>query len=148
MNERVRLLRKKLDLTLEVFGNRVGVGKSAISKIERGENNIAEQMILSICREFKVNEEWLRYGTGEMFIAAPSTTLDALAREYGFTHRDYVLVEKFSNLSREERDVVMDFIMEVAAGCSDVSASASALPDDPEGLEGSTEPVHNEKGLG
>nr|DAT70734.1 MAG TPA: helix-turn-helix domain protein [Caudoviricetes sp.] len=68
MNERIHQLRKALGLTLEEFGTKVGVGKSAISKIERGENNLSEQMFKSICREWNVNEEWLRTGEGEMFV--------------------------------------------------------------------------------
>ena len=67
MKERIKELRKTLGLTLESFGDKVGVGKSTISRIENGTNGLTEQMILSICREFNVNEEWLRYGTGEMF---------------------------------------------------------------------------------
>ena len=65
--EHVKEIRKTLGLTLEKFGNKLGVGKTAISKIEKGENNLTEQMFKSICREFNVNEEWLRNGTGEMF---------------------------------------------------------------------------------
>lgn len=67
MKERIKELRKTLGLTLESFGDKVGVGKSTISRIENGTNGLTEQMILSICREFNVNEEWLRTGTGEMF---------------------------------------------------------------------------------
>lgn len=67
MKERIKELRKTLGLTLESFGDKVGVGKSTISRIENGTNGLTEQMILSICREFNVNEEWLRSGTGEMF---------------------------------------------------------------------------------
>lgn len=66
MKERIKHIRKTFGLTLEKFGQRVGVGKTAISKIENGENNITDQMIKSICREFNVNEEWLRTGEGEM----------------------------------------------------------------------------------
>ena len=66
--ERVKEIRKKLNLTLEKFGLKLGVGKTAISKIEKNENTLTEQMFKSICREFNVNEEWLRNGTGEMFI--------------------------------------------------------------------------------
>lgn len=66
--ERVKKLRKALDYTLDKFGGKLGVQKSAISKIEKGENNLTEQMLLSICREFNVNEEWLRTGSGEMFV--------------------------------------------------------------------------------
>ena len=68
MNERVKQLRKALDLTMEKFGEKIGVKKSAISLIESGRNSLTEQMIKAICREFDVDEEWLRNGTGSMFI--------------------------------------------------------------------------------
>ena len=68
MNTRLIELRKHgLHLTQEEFGKRLGVRKTAISKIERGENNITDQMQKSIIREFDVNPEWLLHGTGEMF---------------------------------------------------------------------------------
>lgn len=67
INERVREVRKTLNLTLDKFGERLGVGKTAISNIERGQRNLTEQMFKSICREFNVNENWLRTGEGEMF---------------------------------------------------------------------------------
>ena len=66
--ERVKEARKSLNLTLEKFGERLGVRKTAISKIENGENNLTEQMLKSICREFNISEEWLRDGTGNMFV--------------------------------------------------------------------------------
>ena len=67
MGERVKELRKVLGLSGEKFGEKIGVTRSAISDIERGRNGLSEQNILAICREFNVNEEWLRTGTGEMF---------------------------------------------------------------------------------
>lgn len=67
MNERVKELRTVLGLSAEKFGARVGVTRSAISRIENGTVNVTSQMIISICREFNVNEEWLRNGSGEMF---------------------------------------------------------------------------------
>mgnify|MGYP000211099189 CR=1 FL=1 len=68
MNERIRELRKALGLTLEKFGESLGVGKTAISKIENGDRNVTDQMQKSICREFNVSTDWLLYGTGEMFV--------------------------------------------------------------------------------
>lgn len=68
MNERLKELRKYLNLTLEKFGERLGVKKNTLSALETGRNTITEQMIKSICREFNVNEEWLRDGTGDMFV--------------------------------------------------------------------------------
>ncbi len=69
--ERVKELRKTINYTLDKFGGKLGVQKSAISKIEKGENNLTDQMLLSICREFNVNENWLRTGDGEMFADVP-----------------------------------------------------------------------------
>lgn len=66
--ERVKIIRKEQCLTLEKFGKKLGVTKVAISNIENGNRNLTNQMILSICREFGVNEEWLRDGTCEMFL--------------------------------------------------------------------------------
>lgn len=66
--ERVKEARKSLDLTLEKFGERLGVGKTAISNIECGNRSLTDQMCKSICREFNISEEWLRDGTGDMFV--------------------------------------------------------------------------------
>lgn len=67
MNERIKELRSVLGLSAEKFGSRIGVTRSAISKMELGVSGVSEQSILSICREFGVNEEWLRTGNGSMF---------------------------------------------------------------------------------
>lgn len=69
--ERVKNIRVSLKLTMEKFGERLGVTKTAISRIENGERGLTEQMIKSICREFNVNEDWLRTesgGSDNMFI--------------------------------------------------------------------------------
>lgn len=68
MNERIKQLRKELGLTLDKFGEKIGVGKTAISKIENGDRSVTDQMFKSICREFNVNENWLRTSEGEMFV--------------------------------------------------------------------------------
>lgn len=68
MNERIAELRKKsLKLSMEEFGKRIGISKSAVNQIEKGVNNPSEQTISLICREFNVNEAWLRTGEGEPF---------------------------------------------------------------------------------
>ena len=66
MNERLKKLRKSLNMTLKEFGKRLGVTDAAISRLEKGERNLTEQMILSICREFGINENWLRNGIEPM----------------------------------------------------------------------------------
>lgn len=68
LNHRIKEIRKAIGLTQDEFGKRIGISNTAISKIEKGENNVSEQNIISICREFGINEEWLRNGIGEPFI--------------------------------------------------------------------------------
>lgn len=63
INERINEIRKTNKLTMDKFGERIGVTKAAISKIEKAERGVTDQMIKSICREFGYNEEWLRNGT-------------------------------------------------------------------------------------
>jgi transcriptional regulator with XRE-family HTH domain len=66
--ERIKEVRNTLGLTLEKFGDRLGVTKVAISNIEKGNRNLTEQMTKAICREFNVDYMWLTTGDGEMFI--------------------------------------------------------------------------------
>ncbi len=66
--ERVKEIRKSLSLTLEKFGERIGVGKSTISDIENGRRSLSEHMTKSICREYGVDYIWLTTGDKEMFL--------------------------------------------------------------------------------
>lgn len=67
-NERVKEIRTALNMTLEKFGQQLGVTKVAISNIEKSNRNVTEQMRKAICREYNVNENWLRTGEGSMFV--------------------------------------------------------------------------------
>lgn len=66
-NERIREIRKTLNLTLEKFGERVGVTRASMSNVENGNRNVTEQMRKAICREFGVNYIWLTTENGYMF---------------------------------------------------------------------------------
>ena len=66
--ERIREVRKALGLTLEKFGERIGIKKNSVSQIENGVNNLTEQMTKAICREFHVDYIWLTTGEGDMFL--------------------------------------------------------------------------------
>lgn len=69
--ERVKSVRDEKHMTLEEFGKRLNVTKVTMSNIERGHRGLTERMLKDICREFSVNEDWLRTGAGgpdNMFI--------------------------------------------------------------------------------
>lgn len=66
MNERIKKIRKEFGLTQTEFGKKIGVKGNTITNYETGLRNPSEAIIMAICREFSVNELWLRTGTGEM----------------------------------------------------------------------------------
>ena len=108
--ERVKEIRKALDLTLDKFGEKVGVKKQTVSRIENGINNVTEQMILSIWREFNVNYDYLVNGEGDMFDDLPQTVLDELCVQYDCDSFDRVLIEEYLKLSADDKQVLKDFI--------------------------------------
>lgn len=68
MKERLKKLRKTLDLTQQAFADRIGMKQNTIAQYEMGRTAPSDAIIFSICREFNVNETWLRTGEGEMFL--------------------------------------------------------------------------------
>lgn len=129
MNERMKLIRKSLELTQEKFAERIGLKQNTIALIESGKRNMSDQAILSVCREFGVNEEWLRTGDGEMF-ARKSSSLDDLARNSGLTTNERILIEKFMNLRPETRRELLDYIKAVADAMEAGDASENKLTEE------------------
>ena len=69
--DRIHDLRKKLKMTQEDFGNKIGVARNTIANYECGRRMPTNAVINSICIIFNVNEEWIKNGTGEMFKEIP-----------------------------------------------------------------------------
>lgn len=112
INERVKEVRKYLGLTLEKFGQPLGLKKSGLSLIENGINNVSEQLIKSICREYSVDENWLRTGNGDKMFSLELDE-DAMLVESLLNDVDnpvYELIKKFmklySSLDKTERAVL------------------------------------------
>ena len=78
--ERIREVRKTLGLTLEKFGEKIGMKKNSVSQIENGKNSVTEQVIKSICREFNVDYIWLTTGDGEMFVDTDDDFIERIDR--------------------------------------------------------------------
>ena len=68
MSQRIKRVRKALDLTQQAFAERIGVKQNTIALIESGKRNTSDQLLLGVCREFKISETWLRTGSGSMFL--------------------------------------------------------------------------------
>ena len=79
-NERIKEVRKSLGLTLEKFGERIGLKKSAVSLIENGKNAVTDANVKAICREFGVDFIRLTSGDGEMFVATDDDFIERIDR--------------------------------------------------------------------
>lgn len=134
MNSRIRKVRRELELTQTEFAGKIGTTANVLTNYETGRRNPSSSVINNICKTFNVNEEWLRTGMGEMFKASPTEALDALAEEYGLTHGDYVLIEKFVNLKAEKRAAVVDYVLQAAAAMQGERADPTvpAITPDPQ----------------
>ena len=121
-NERIKQVRKSLNLTLDAFGARVGVKKAAMSNIENGSRGVTDQMRRSICREFGVNENWLLTGEGEMFLEPLTQQLESIYQRHSLTPEDKIMVEEFLSLSPETRREILKYVSRVADRLRDQDA--------------------------
>lgn len=121
MNERIRKLRKTLDLTQSEFAEKIGSTANVLTHYETGRRNPSRSVINNICKTFHVSEEWLRDGTGEMFVEVSqddlimefvqktlSTRPDSFQRRFAamlsaLSESDLKLLERMAYAILEER---------------------------------------------
>lgn len=132
--ERVKEVRKELGLTLERFGERLGVTKQTVSRIENGVNNLTDQMQKAICREFNVSEEWLRDGVGSMFVEPDTFSLDDFAKSRGMTDLEKEIIKTYFEIDPDIRKIVLNHFKEKLLG-------VKGAPETPEELEFMHPPV-------
>ena len=139
MNERIKKLRKTLGLTLEKFGERLGVKRNSVSQWENGINNVSDQVRKSICREFGVNEEWLLSGSGPMFIQSSTFSLDEFVKSRGASDLELDIMKAYFDLEPDVRKMIIEhFKSRLAAPKRDLF---DGVPDTPEELERRFPPV-------
>lgn len=113
-NERVKEVRKTLGLTLEKFGERIGVTRGSMSNIENGNRNLTEQMTKSICREFSVDYIWLTTGDGEMFVDTDDDFIERIDRIMAGEDEARKNLFKFMLELSDEDIVALDRLMKKA----------------------------------
>lgn len=113
MKSRIHAVRAQADLTMAEFAKRIGMTTSSISLFESGKATPSDRTVLSICREFGVNEHWLRTGEGEMFEQTRETVLDRLAAEYSLDKEQVSVIEAFLDLDAKDREAVLKYFHKV-----------------------------------
>lgn len=119
MNERIKLLRNTLQMTQQEFADRIKVKRNTVATYEMGRSVPSDSAIALICKEFSVNETWLRTGTGDMFLqenkdAQISQMLDEVikANESDFKRR---LISALSKLDDDGWDNLEKLIENISA---------------------------------
>lgn len=112
MNERIRKLRKSLDLTQKEFANRIGIKQNTVATYEIGRSEPIDAVISLICREFNVNEDWLRTGNGPMFKATEEAAVSKLCKELHASVIEAGIIRAYFRIPPEIRDTFMRRLME------------------------------------
>ena len=113
LGKRIKLIRNKLNMTMEVFGNGIGVTKSTISNIENGNRYASKTIIKLICKEYRVNYFWLTEESGDMFTNLPETLIDELVEEYNLDEFDKTIILEYLNLNKQHRDIIKTYLKNI-----------------------------------
>lgn len=137
INDRIKAVRNQLDLTQVEFGRKTGISQGHLTSIENGKRTVTEKTIKVICATFDVNEEWLRFGRGEMFVKNDSTLVAQLAKQYNLDSFSRRFIETYVKLPKPQREAIKKFACTVAAGEKadvEIGAELSPVPNENHGL--------------
>ncbi|MDY2655829.1 MAG: helix-turn-helix transcriptional regulator [Candidatus Limiplasma sp.] len=114
MHDRIKDIRKALDMTQTEFAQRIGIKQNSLANIEIGRRNASNQVVISICREFGVNQDYLLKGEEPMFIPKEEAAHDRIDQllSGGNNFVKAVFIE-LADLSDEEWQVLHDFVQRV-----------------------------------
>lgn len=122
MKERIKFLRKELKMNQTEFGQKLGIKQTTVAGYETGAKNPMDSVILSICREFNVNEAWLRTGEGEMFVALPEEdevadmVYDLLGDNKNSFHELIIeIMRTYKELSPGSQEVINEYVSKLLA---------------------------------
>lgn len=121
MNDRIKMIREYYKLTQDEFGKRIGSARNTIANYESGNRNPSNSVVLSICREFNVNEEWLRNGTGEMFRSEEENNIIAKATML-LGEKDPLFeafIDTYSKLTPKNRELLYQFMTDFSQSLAD-----------------------------
>lgn len=122
MNERLKELRKTLKLTQQEFADKLNIKRGAIANYEIGRNEPIDAVISLICKEFNVNENWLREGVGEMFLEPKENSIVAKATML-LGEKDPLFeafIDTYSKLTPRNRELLMQFMSDFSTALNEM----------------------------
>lgn len=114
INNRIKQIRLACDLSMEAYGELVGISKQSVYKIETLENNPSEQTLELTCIKLRIDPFWLETGVGDMFTAIPETIIDSLVDEFDLDNKDRYIIETYLQAPESQRNAIKDFLLTLA----------------------------------
>ena len=108
VNERVKAVRKALNMKQEDFGKKLTVALPYMSQIENGERDVTEKILKLVCLQFNVSEHWLRTGEGDMFVTTSDSMMENFCTKYNLDSISRSILEIFIELPPEYRHAILD----------------------------------------
>ncbi len=115
LGERIKKLRKDLNLTQQKFADQIGTTANVLTNYETGRRNPSASAFNNICKTFNVNEKWLRTGEGEMFYPTSETVIDKLVEEYHLGDLEKQIILEFIQLDAKDRKGVIEYVKRLTA---------------------------------
>lgn len=148
MDKRLKELRKILNLTQQEFADKLGIKRNTIANYESGRNEPIGSVFSLICKEFNVNENWLRNGIGSMFIEPSEFSIDKYAEQKNLTMKEKKILQGFMDLEPNVRNAIYAIFENAATLDDDLSGLDGEklyknAPDSPQELEKLFPPVSN-----
>lgn len=150
MNERIKKIRKELDLTQQEFAAKIGTTANVLTNYETGRRNPSASVINNICKTFSVNEVWLRTGEGEMFVPKSKRQLisELLGDPQGNDSFKQRLIEALSVLNESDWEYLEKLALKLVGNKLNDKIDSSSIPPTPEELEAQYPPVDTQKKTG
>lgn len=111
MNNRLKELRKELKMTQSELGERIGITGATVSDIERGKLSLTDRNVSLLCEKLAVNEEWIRFGKGEMFqpeLPTDETTALLAKLDLDSNPKTKMFLEIFDQLDDNAQTILLD----------------------------------------
>lgn len=112
--ERLKYIRKTLNLTQTKFAKEIGLSQTSLGMIEVGDRKVQDRHIKTICSLFNVNENWFRTGNGEMFIKVEDSIFKQLSEKYNLNEKDLSFIKHYLNMNPQNRQYLLNMILNMA----------------------------------
>ncbi len=109
-NERLKYLRKKLNISQKELASELMLNVAMISLIENNKKNLTDKNIILICEKFNINANWLKFGEGEIFKESEDDELLKLSNQYNLDTKTQTILKNFLNMNDDDRNMLIDFM--------------------------------------